>query len=143
MLEDINQPTSTSPQLPPISPQPEPVGTVVPPAAPAALKHGMGWMWIILVIIVAALGGGAYFLYSQQQKPIVEISGADLPDITSQEGKKPNKGFDTSPSVASTSPTPLPTLTASDSVSDIEKDMIGTTLQAEESTQFNSDLQGL
>lgn len=143
MPEDINQPISTSPQSPPIPPQPEPVGTVVPPAAPPTPKHGMGWMWIVLVIIALALGGGAYYFYNQQQKPVAEIGNVDIPDITTQNGKKPNKGFDTSPSVASTSPTPLPTLTASDSVSDIEKDMIGTTLQAEESTQFNSDLQGL
>lgn len=142
MSKDENQPVSPSPELPPVIPQPDPVGTVVPPVA-SALKHGKGWMWVVLVIVVAALGGGAYFLYSQQQKPVVEISGADLPDITSQDGKKPNKGFDTSPSVASTSPTPAPTLTVSDSVSDIEKDISGTTLQAEEPTQFNSDLQGL
>lgn len=137
MPKDVNQPTSTNPGLPPVSPQPETMGTVVP-VAPTP-KHGMGWMWIVLVIIVAALGGGAYFFYGQQQKSGEEVNGTALPDITTQGNAKPNKGFDTSTSVA----TATPTLTASDSVSDIQKDMSGTTLQAEDSTQFNSDLQSL
>lgn len=141
MTENVNQPVSSIPELSPVPPQPEPVSTVV--SGVPAPKHGMGWTWIILVIVALALGGGAYFLYSQQQKPVVLTSSADLPDITSQDGKKPNKGFETSPSVASSSPTPAPTLTVSDSVSDIEKDISGTTLQAEDSTQFNADLQGL
>lgn len=144
MTEVVNQPVSPSAELPPIPPQPEPVGTVVP-VTPVP-KRGMGWMWIVLVIIVAALGGGAYYFYSQQQKPVAEVSGTALPDITAQGNTKPNKGFDTSP-VLTASPTATPpatpTLTASDSVSDIQKDISGTTLQAEDQTQFNADLQSL
>ncbi len=140
MPEVINQPASTN--LPTVPPPPEPVGTVVP-VAPAS-KHGMGWLWIVLVIIVAAMGGGAYFFYSQQQKPVAEVNITALPDITTQNGNKPNKGFDTSsPASLIATPTATPTLTASDSVSDIEKDISGTTLQSEDATQFNADLQGL
>ncbi len=139
MPEVINQPASTN--LPTVPPPPEPMGTVVP-VAPAS-KHGMGWLWIVLVIIVAAMGGGAYYFYSLQQQPVAEGNVTALPDISSQDGKKPNKGFDASPTVATASPTAAPTLTASDSVSDIEKDISGTTLQAEDTTQFNADLQGL
>lgn len=140
MPENVSQPISTNP-VPPVPPQPEPVGTVVP-VSPAP-KHGMGWMWIVLVIIVAALGGGAYFFYSQLQKPVAEGNVTALPDITTQGNTKPNKGFDTSSPTLTASPTATPTLTASDSVSDIQKDISGTTLQAEDSTQFNADLQSL
>lgn len=145
MPENVNQSVSTNP-VAPVPPQPEPVGTVVVPVSPVT-KHGMGWMWIVLVIIVAALGGGAYFFYSQQQKPMAGVSGTALPDITTQGNTKPNKGFDTSSPTLTASPTATPpatpTLTASDSVSDIQKDISGTTLQAEDQTQFNADLQSL
>ena len=141
MPEVINQPVTTSPELPPEPPPSEPASTIVPLAS--APKHGVGWLWIVLVIIVAAMGGGAYYFYSLQQQPVEKSSVTALPDISSQDGKKPNKGFDASPVVATASPTAAPTLTASDSVSDIEKDINGTTLQAEDSTQFNADLQSL
>ncbi len=99
---------------------------VVSPEEPS--KKGPGLLWLA-IILAAILGGSAYFLYAQQQTP---------PSFTTQQGK-PNQGF------VSSTPTPVatPTLTSSDSVADIEKDLSGTTIEAGNSSEFTADLQSL
>lgn len=96
------------------------------PALQAVSRPRLLWLAIILAAI---LGGSAYFLYAQQQTP---------PSLTTQQGKS-NQGF------VSSTPTPkaTPTLTSTDSVADIEKDLSGTTIEAGNSSEFTVDLQSL
>lgn len=130
----------TTPQSIPTEPAPQvslatgasPV--VVPPELP---KKGPGFLWLIVILAVAIVGWGAYFLYAQLQKPSEEVS-LTPPSVVTQEGK-PDQGF------GSSSPTPAatPTLTSSDSVGDIEKDLSGTAIEPENTSEFDADLQSL
>lgn len=117
-------------------PQSAPSAVVVPPSEPP--KKGPGVVWLVVVLAVAVMGGSAYFLYTQLQKPQEEVSLA-RPGVTTGQ-TKPNQGFGTQPTVA---PTATPTITSSDSVVDIEKDLTGTTIQSGNASEFDADLQSL
>lgn len=105
---------------------------VVPPNPP---KKVSGLLWLAVVLGVVIVGGGAYFFYAGAQKP-VETVAKTPPSLVNLENK-PNQGFDAS------IPTSTPTLTASDTVADIEKDLSGTTLESGNSSEFTADLQSL
>ncbi len=124
MTENITQPTPTAD-----------ASTVVPPVE--APKKGPGLLWLAIVLGIAILGGSVYFLYAQQQKP-VEESLMTPPGLVTQESK-PNQGF----GLSVPTPTAVPTLTSSDSVADIEKDLSGTTIESGNSSEFTTDLQSL
>lgn len=128
-------PTQPAPQAMPLSAEASSV--VVPPEPP---KKGHGLLWLVVVLAVVILGGGAYFLYTVLQKPPEETSMTP-PRLATQESK-PDQGFDIQPSPPAAS-TATPTLTSSDSVSDIEKDLSGTTLEEGNSSEFDADLQSL
>lgn len=130
------------------APQPAPAESVpqaMPPSAgasavavpPESSKKGPGLLWFVVVLVIAILVASAYFFFTQLQKPVEETSQTS-PSFTTQQGK-PNQGF-----VSSTpAPAATPTLTSSDSVSDIEKDLSGTTIEAGNSSEFDADLQNL
>lgn len=126
MAENIAEPIPTQP-----APQ-----TVVPPVEEPK-KKGSGLLWLAIVLGVAILGGGGYFLYSQQSKPIEEVLQTP-PGLVTQEGK-PNQGF----GLSTPTPSATPTITSSDSVTDIEKDLSGTTIESGNSSEFTTDLQSL
>ncbi|MBI5620585.1 hypothetical protein HY949_02305 [Candidatus Gottesmanbacteria bacterium] len=112
-------------------------GTVVVPPSETP-KKGPGLGWLAVLLGVAILGGAAYFYYTSQQKP-AETNTAGTPGLTNQVNK-PNQGFDAS------APTPTavtPTLTSGDSVTDIEKDLKGTSINSGNSNEFDADLQSL
>ena len=117
----------------PMQPAPQ---TVVPPVEEPK-KKGSGLLWLAIVLGVAILGGGGYFLYSQQSKPIEEVLQTP-PGLVTQEGK-PNQGF----GLSTPTPSATPTITSSDSVTDIEKDLTGTNIEAGNSSEFDADLQSL
>ncbi|MEK9143809.1 MAG: hypothetical protein AAB481_04255 [Patescibacteria group bacterium] len=131
----------TTPQLMPTEPAPSavpqaaPVRTVVPPAEQP--KKGSGLLWLAIVLGVLILGGSAYFLYTKEQKPL-EKSSMTPPSLVTQEGK-PNQGF----GLSTPTPSATPTITSSDSVTDIEKDLSGTTIESGNSSEFDADLQSL
>jgi|GEM_PF-4228437 len=125
MTENITQPTPTAD-----------ASTVVPPVEETK-KKGPGLLWLAIALGIAILGGSVYFLYSQQQKP-VEESLMTPPGLVTQESK-PNQGFGSSVPT----PTAVPTLTSSDSVADIQKDLSGTTIESGNSSEFDADLQSL
>lgn len=129
-------PDTTPPVVPAQAP---PVGVVVPPAEPP--KKGPGLLWLILILAIAAAGAGGYFLYTQLQKPVEQQTSVTPPRLATQEGK-PDQGFDSQPA-ATTTPSASPTITATDSVSDIEKDMMGTSIEGENTSEFDADLQSL
>ena len=135
MTENITQPISPTEPAPQVTPQAAGVGTIVPPTEQP--KKGSGLLWLAIVLGVAILGGSAYFYYAGQQKP-VEESLMTPPGLVTQESK-PNQGFGSSVPT----PTAVPTLTSSDSVADIEKDLSGTTIESGNSSEFNADLQSL
>lgn len=110
---------------------------VIPPVAPTPKTSS--WKWLIVVVLVAALGVGAYFFYAEQQKKSAVTGIQAPPAIGPTDSTKPGEGFGSQSSV----PMATPTLTASDSVSDIEKDLSGTTIEAENTTAFDADLQSL
>lgn len=112
----------------------EPVPHVVPPEQP---KKGRGMVWFVVVLSVLVVGGAAYYVYTTQQKQAEEAS-VPPPRVTTQEGK-PDQGFGAQPSA----PTPTPPITSSDSIADIEKDISGTAIEAQNSTEFDADLQRL
>ena len=126
MAEDIVQPL-------PAEPVPQ---TIVPPVAPPK-KKGNGFLLLAFILALAILGGGAYFFYSQQTKPSETVMPPP-PSLITQESK-PNQGFGSSVPT----PTAEPTLTSSDSVADIEKDLSGTTIESGNSSEFTTDLQSL
>ena len=126
MEENISQPM-------PMQPAPQ---TVVPPVEEPK-KKGSGLLWLAIVLGVAILGGGGYFLYSQQSKPIEEVLQTP-PGLVTQEGK-PNQGF----GLSTPTPSVTPTITSSDTVADIEKDLSGTTIESGNSSEFTTDLQSL
>ncbi len=135
MADQIPQ-TIPSESAPQVTPQVAPVSVVVPPSVEQP-KKGSGFLWLAIVLGIAILGGSAYFLYAQQQKP-VENALITPPSLTTDQGK-PNQGF------VSSTPTPAATstLTATDSVADIEKDLSGTTIESGNSSEFTTDLQSL
>lgn len=123
------------------TPQPiaaEPVLQVVPQPIPP--KKGPGLLLRMVILTVAILGAGGYFLYTQLRQP-VEEAALTTPSLRTQESK-PNQGF----GAESPTPTPsatTPTITSSDSVTDIEKDLSGTTIESGNANEFDADLQGL
>lgn len=126
MAENIAQSIPTQP-----APQ-----TFVSPVEESKEK-GSGLLWLAIVLGVAILGGSAYFLYTQQSKPAEEVLQTS-PDLVTQEGK-PNQGF----GLSTPTPSATPTITSSDTVADIEKDLSGTTIESGNSTEFDADLQSL
>lgn len=123
----------TTPQPTPTTPAPQ---TVVPPVEQP--KKGPGLLWLAIVLAVVILGGGAYFLYTKQQESS-EKSLITPPSLVTQESS-PNQGFGSS---ATSTPAVTPTLTSSDNVTDIEKDLSGTTIESGNSSEFDADLQSL
>lgn len=116
----------------------EPVPQVVPQPPPP--KKGPGLLLLMVILAALILGVGGYFLYTQLQQP-VEEAALTSPSLRTQESK-PNQGF----GAESPTPTPLattPTITSSDSVTDIEKDLSGTTIESGNANEFDADLQGL
>lgn len=136
MQEDTTQqtPPPTPQAVPPVAPVAPVSSVVVPSESP---KKGPGLLWLVILLGVTILGGSAYFLYAQLQKPIEETSRTS-PNLTTQQGK-PDQGFVSATPV----PTAVPTMTSSDSVADIDKDLSGTTVEAGNSTEFDADLQSL
>lgn len=134
MPEDTTQQVPQPPTPQAVPPVAQASTVVVPSETP---KKGPGLLWLAIVLGVTILGGSAYFLYAQLQKPIEEPSRTS-PNLTTQQGK-PNQGFVSATPV----PTAAPTLTSSDSVADIDKDLSGTTIEAGNSTEFDADLQSL
>jgi len=134
MVENITPSAPTEP-VPQEMPQEAQKSTVVPPVEQP--KKGLGLLWLAIVLGIAILGGSVYFLYSQQQKP-VEESLMTPPGLVTQESK-PNQGFGS----PVPTPTAVPTLTSTDSVTDIEKDLSGTTIESGNSSEFTTDLQSL
>lgn len=122
MAESTPQPLSTE-----VPSQPN----VVVPLPPE--KKGIGLVWLAVILGALVLGGSAYVLYTKQQKP----SGATSLTPTTQDGKA-NQGFG-----AQLSPAATPTLTSSDSVADIEKDLSVTIIESENTSEFDADLQSL
>lgn len=116
----------------PVPPPPDVISAIVPPA-----KKGPGLMWLLIILFVSVIGVGAYIFYSLQPKA-EEKTSVSAPGLMTQESK-PGAGFGTQDSTA----TATPTITSSDSVSDIGKDFSGTTLDAGSTTEFDADLQSL
>lgn len=137
------------PDVAPQSSPTEPVPSVMPPVLnngtvvvpPEESKKGPGLLWLAVVLGVAILGGAAYFLYTSQQKPVSTV--VNTPPSLINGSSKPNQGFDASIPTPTPMLTVTPTLTASDSVTDIEKDLSGTTLESGNSSEFTTDLQSL
>lgn len=134
MAEQTPQSIPTEP-APSAVPPAAPVSTVVPPTEQP--KKGSGLLWLAIVLAVAILGGSAYFLYAQQQRPVEKVSNTP-PGLDTPEGK-PIQGF----GLSTPTPSAAPTITSTDSVVDIEKDLSGTTIESGNSTEFNADLQSL
>lgn len=114
-------------------------GAVVVP--PESARKGPGLLWLAVILGVAIVGGSAYFYYAGQQKPVETVS--NTPPSLINGSSKPNQGFDAS--IPTPTPTTMvtPTLSSSDSITDIEKDLSGTTLESGNSSEFTTDLQGL
>lgn len=115
-------------------------GTNTTGAPPEPSKKVPGLLWLILVLAVVVAGGGAYILSAQLQKPVEQVSVAPPRLIT--EEREPQQGFNARP-VTTSAPGASPTITSTDSVSDIEKDLMGTTIEGENTTEFDADLQSL
>ena len=136
-MANTTTPTVPNEPAPSVMPPSLENGTIVlPPSEPP--KNGSGLLWLAVVLGVAILGGLGYFYYTSQQKS-AEPTAVQTPGLNNQVNK-PNQGFDTS------TPTPAaatPTITASDSMTDIEKDLKGTTIESGNAAEFDADLQGL
>ena len=115
----------------------EPIPTMVVPPMEEPKKKGSGLLWLAIVFGVFILGGAGYFLYIQQTKPSEEVLQTP-PVLVTQEGK-PNQGF----GLSTPTPSATPTITSSDTVADIEKDLSGTNIEAGNSSEFTTDLQSL
>lgn len=113
---------------------------VVPPAQP---KNGPNFLlWIAIVLGVAIVGGGAYFYYMDQQRKQVESVSNTPPALTNQ-STKPNQGFNSSIPVPTSTPAATPTISSSDSITDIEGDLNATSLESGNASEFTADLQSL
>ena len=134
MVENITPSAPTEP-VPQEMPQEAQKSTVVPPVEQP--KKGSGLLWLAIVLGVAILGGSAYFLYAQQTKPSENVSQTP-PSLVTEEGK-PNQGF----GISTPTPSATPTITSTDSVTDIEKDLSGTTIESGNSSEFTTDLESL
>lgn len=104
----------------------EPTPQVVSPPSPPK-KSPVVW-WVAIVLAVAIAAGGAYLLYARLPQPAREASTAP-PSLVTQPSPAP--------------PTATPTITSSDSVADIEKDLSGTTIESGNASEFDADLQSL
>lgn len=114
-------------------------GSVIVPPGPS--DRGPALMWLAVVLGIVILGGGAYFFYVSGQPPVETVSKIP-PSLVNLENK-PNQGFDASIPTSTPTLAVTPTLTASDTVADIEKDLSGTTLESGNSSEFTADLQSL
>jgi hypothetical protein len=110
---------------------------VVSPVVPTQ-KKGPGLVWIVVILMVGVIGVGAVILYSMQPK-LEEKTSVSTPGLMTQEAKT-GTGFGTQPSTPTTA---TPTITSGDTVTDIGKDLSGTTLEAGSTTDFDADLQSL
>lgn len=112
---------------------------VVPPVQPKSGPNVL--LWIAIVLGIAIVGGGAYFYYMGQQKPIETVAGT--PPVLTNLSTKPNQGFNSSIPTATATPATTPTISSSDSITDIESDLTTTSLESGNSSEFTSDLQSL
>lgn len=112
---------------------------VVPPVEPKSGPNVL--LWIAIVLGIAIAGGSAYFFYLGQQKPAETVSGT--PPALTNLSTKPNQGFNSSIPAATATPATTPTISSSDSITDIEKDLNTTSLESGNSTEFTTDLQSL
>ncbi len=133
MEEQPQQPIAENQAAP--MPQQAPGG--VSPVVPTP-KKGPGLVWIVVVLMVGVIGVGAVVFYSMQPK-LEENMLISTPGLMTQEAKT-GTGFETQPSTPTTA---TPTITSGDTVTDIGKDLSGTTLEAGSTTDFDADLQAL
>lgn len=103
----------------------EPTPQVVSPPSPPKKSPVVWWVAIVLAVAIA---GGAYLLYARLPQPAGETLIVP-PDVVMQEER--------------TTPAATPTITVSDSVADIQKDLSGTTIESQNSSEFDADLQSL
>lgn len=104
----------------------------VPQGAPPqeqAKKRG-GVLWLIVLLALLLLGSSGYVLYLTRAKPAQEVSVPQTPQQELRAEPVP-------------SPATTPPLTSSDSLSDIEKDLTGTTIEAQGVSELDADLQNL
>ncbi len=135
MAEQTTQQVPTAPTVQAVPQAAGPNSVGVSQEEPS--KKGPGLLWLAIILAVVILGVGAYFLYAGQQKSSENVSNIQPNLATGQ--SKPNQGF------VSSTPTPLatPTITSSDSVADIDKDLSGVVIEAGNSSEFTADLQTL
>ena len=115
----------------------------VPPVVPNAVPNvpdsqkTFNWFWLMPVVLVVALATGFYFFYAQNVPPS-EIEKEGPPAVAPYEGMN-------YPSTPASTPEATPALTGSDSLGDIEKDLVGTNVDAgaKDFTDLQTDLQGL
>ncbi|MEK7141877.1 MAG: hypothetical protein AAB800_05060 [Patescibacteria group bacterium] len=138
-MPDVAPLSSSTEPVPSVMPSVLNNGTVVVP--PEAPKKGPGLLWLAVIFGVAIIGGLAYFYYAGQQKQVETV--ANTPPSLINGSSKPNQGFDAS--IPTPTPTTMvtPTLSSSDSITDIEKDLNTTTIESGNSSEFTTDLQGL
>lgn len=114
-------------------------GSVI--VSPDPVKKGPGLLWLAMILGVAIIGGSAYFYFAGQQKQVETVSNTPPPLVN--QANKPNEGFNSSVPTSTPTAAVTPTLSSSDSITDIEKDLNTTTIESGNSSEFTTDLQGL
>lgn len=137
-------PVSPPVDSPPAPPMVESIPTVVPP--PSEPPHTSSALPLILalVILLLAAAGGGYYYFVYRTAGVAQDAGPNDQVQLNDDVTSPNSGFDTT-SDDEASADAVPTVSKSDNVNDIDKEIQATDVQGTE-TDFqdvNTDLNSL
>ena len=130
----------------PVNPSPmvESTPTIVPPAPGQTQKSSALPLILALIILLLAAAGGGYYYFVYRTAGVTQDTGSDDQVRLNDDTTSPNTGFDTT-SGEEASEDAVPTVSKSDNVNDIDKEIQATDIQGAE-TDFqdvNTDLNNL
>ena len=133
-------PLNTPPPLPMVESTP----TIIPPASEHPHKSSALPLILALVILLLAVAGGGYYYFVYRTAVVTQDTGPNDQVQLNDDVTSPNTGFDTT-NGNETSADAVPTVSTSDNVNDIDKEIQATDVQGAE-TDFqdvNTDLNNL
>lgn len=136
-MEEQPQQLPNEPAPPPaVPPQPQEAAAVYTQEP----KKTFSFLRILVVFLVlAGLAAGGYYVYTTLTANPQEDASKPSQRVTLPvQQQQPAQGFGSQTQTEAT-----PTLTSSDAVADIERDLTGTAIEPGNTKEFDSDLQGL
>lgn len=141
--QPVPEPTPVN-SPPPPPPMVESIPTVVPPPSEPPHKSSALPLILALVILLLAAAGGGYYYFVYRTAGVTQSTGSNDQVQLNDDATSPDTGFDTT-NGGEASADAVPTVSKSDNINDIDKEIQATDVQGAE-TDFqdvNTDLNSL